>query len=177
MVVSRRHRLRSVEGGFVSKAVPQPSQALNPGYFAHQSSSTSHLVKLPMVASTERDGELIADLKTNGSWSSKAQMMRIRRVAARRSEHGREATNFSVPYRANVWVLASASWPCLFCPRLKPGAAGAKDGAAAAFSFVFVRSDRRNALMEFWCRRPERDGRGIGVVSSGETGVWPCRRT
>ena len=35
------------------------------------------LMKLPMVAATERDGELIADLKTNGSWLSKAQMMGI----------------------------------------------------------------------------------------------------
>ena len=38
---------------------------------------TPHLVKLPMVPATERDGEFIADLETDGSRLCKPQMMRI----------------------------------------------------------------------------------------------------
>ena len=38
------------------------------------------LMKLPVMAATERDGELIADFKTDGSGLRKAQMMRVGRL-------------------------------------------------------------------------------------------------
>ena len=38
------------------------------------------LMKLPVMTATERDGELIADFKADGSGLRKAQMMRVGRL-------------------------------------------------------------------------------------------------
>ena len=38
------------------------------------------LMKLPVMPATERDGELIADFKTDGSGLRKSQMMRVGRL-------------------------------------------------------------------------------------------------
>ena len=47
-----------------------------PGHFI------AGLVQLPMMTAAERDGELVADFKADGSGLGKAQVMRVARVPA-----------------------------------------------------------------------------------------------
>lgn len=111
------------------------------------------LVKLPMVPAAQRHRKFIADFKTDGSRLRKPQMMRIGGCRPQ-TRHGCEATNFKWTLSRSRLGSAIASWLLSILPRIGSGTAGAKDGATAVISFVFVRSDRRSALMEFWCRRP-----------------------
>ena len=69
---------------FWSRLLPKPFgslqgvdvQILPPCHFI------SGLVQLPMMPAAERNGELIADFKTQGSGLGKPQVMRIRRLPA-----------------------------------------------------------------------------------------------
>ena len=63
---------------------PKPSsnlQCIDPELFPPRN-FIAGLMKLSMVTAAERHGELIADLKTNGSRLREAQMMRVARLSA-----------------------------------------------------------------------------------------------
>ena len=73
-----------------------------------------HLVKLPMVPATERDGEFIADLETELAIVQTADDAN-RRVGARRLGRVVRQRISGVPCRAGALVLQWRVGSCRFC--------------------------------------------------------------